>query len=351
MVGEMISEALLYEAAPVGVRCGLCERRCLIAEDQLGFCRTRRNIRGQLHTLVYGDVASVSANPIEKKPFFHFYPGTNALTVGTWSCNFTCPWCQNWDISKSPGEVGKGKFISPTMFMELMGEYGCQGTSFSFNEPTLLFEYSLDVLSLARDSGYYNTFVTNGYLTEDALRMLVNHGLDAVNIDIKGDAETVRQYCDADAEIVWRNAIMAKDLDLWVELTTLVIPGLNDSGDILRGIARRIKKDLGGDVPWHVTGYYPAHLFAVESRFPPTSPSSLEKVRKIGVSEGLKFVYAGNLPGHPYGDTYCPRCGQTVIERFGVRLTRYNLTPDNRCPDCGEDVPIVGEPMLPSDAD
>jgi len=345
---DRIQETVLYERFDEGVRCGVCERRCFIPEDELGFCRTRQNLAGSLHTLVYGDIASMSANPIEKKPFFHFFPGTNALTVGTWSCNFTCPWCQNWDTSKSPQNVGKGQYVSPNSFIELVSRYGCQGTSISLNEPTLLFEYSLDVFSLARESGYYNTLVTNGYMTAGALRLLVEHGLDAVNIDIKGDAKMVSDLCEADVEVVWRNAALFKNLDVWVELTTLIIPGLNDAHDVLRGIASRIKTDLGDDVPWHVTGYSPAYRFAEQTRVPATPVSSLERARRIGVSQGLKFVYAGNLPGHPYEDTYCPRCGQSLIERFGFRLTRYNLTPDMRCPDCGEDIPIIGEPMMPS---
>ena len=347
---ERIQEALLYEPVEGQVRCGTCERRCLVPEQGMGFCSTRQNLGGRLHTLVYGDISSLSANPIEKKPLFHFYPGTRALTVGTWSCNFTCPWCQNWDISKSPQNVGKGQYVSPNAFVELAGKHGCQGTSISLNEPTLLFEYCLDVFSVAREAGYYNTMVTNGYMTSQALRMLVEHGLDAVNIDIKGDAGMLSEFCQADVEVVWRNAVLAKNLDVWVELTTLIIPGLNDSNDVLRGIANRVKRDLGEDVPWHVTGYYPAYKFANESRIPPTAVASLERARRIGVSQGLKFVYTGNLPGHFLEDTYCPRCGQSLIERFGFRLTRYNLTADKRCPDCGEDIPIVGEPMMPSSA-
>jgi len=345
---DRIQEAVLYGPVDDRVRCGVCERQCLIAEDELGFCKTRQNLAGALHTLVYGEIASMSANPIEKKPFFHFYPGTKALTVGTWSCNFTCPWCQNWDISKAPQNVGKGQYVSPNSFVELVSRYGCQGTSISLNEPTLLFEYSLDVFSLAREAGYYNTMVTNGYMTADALRMLMQRGLDAINIDVKGDAKLVHDFCGVDVEVVWRNALWAKNADLWVELTTLIIPGLNDSNDVLRAIAARICRDLGDDVPWHVTGYSPAYKFAESNPVPATPVATLERARRIGVSQGLKFVYAGNLPGHPYEDTYCPRCGQSLIERFGFRLTRYNLTADKRCPDCGEDIPIIGDAMLPS---
>jgi len=346
MAEDRIRESLLYQRLGNKVQCHTCERRCLIPEGELGFCSTRRNIGGRLYTLEYGDISSISANPIEKKPFFHFYPGTKALTIGSWSCNFTCPWCQNYDISKSPQNIGSGQYISPATFIELVRRYHCQGTSVSFNEPTLLFEYSLDIFDLARDKGYYNTYVTNGYMTAQALEVLVAHGLNAMNIDIKGEAEAVREFCGADVNIVWRNATRAKECGVWVELTTLVIPSVNDAEEGLSRIAQRIKRELGDDTPWHVTGYYPAYKFRSESYVPPTPVSTLEKAREIGKAEGLKYVYAGNVPGHPYENTYCPSCNQSLIERYGFNITRYNISPDKHCPYCGEEIPIMGEPVF-----
>ncbi len=348
MAEERVREALFYESLGDRVRCLTCERRCLIFEGETGYCATRRNTDGRLYTLEYGDISSISANPIEKKPFFHFYPGTRALTIGSWSCNFGCPWCQNCDISKSPQSIGQGQYITPARFIELVRRYHCQGTSVSFNEPTLLLEYSLDMFVLAREEGYYNTYVTNGYMTKEALEMLVDHGLDAMNIDIKGEAEVVRRFCTADVGFVWRNAVRAKERGVWVELTTLVIPGVNDAEDGLRRIARRIKKELGDDTPWHLTGYYPAYKFRSESYVPPTPVSTLAKARDMGMAEGLRFVYAGNVPGHPYENTCCPCCKQSLIERFGFSITGYNIGPDKRCPYCGEVVPVVGEAMLQS---
>lgn len=348
MAEGRIREALLYKAIGDKVQCHTCERRCLISEGGTGFCATRKNIGGQLYTLEYGDISSISANPIEKKPFFHFYPGTKALTIGSWSCNFTCPWCQNYDISKSPQNIGKGQYISPTTFIELMKRYHCQGTSVSFNEPTLLLEYSLDIFELARDKGYYNTYVTNGYMTVPALDMLVIHGLNAMNIDIKGEPEVVKKFCAADVDMVWRNVTHAKECGMWIELTTLVIPGVNDTDDGLSRMARRIKRELGNGTPWHLSGYYPAYQFRGESYVPPTPVSTLEKARDIGMAEGLKYVYIGNVPGHSYENTYCPSCQQCLIERYGFSITRYNISPDKRCPYCGEEVPIIGEPHLPN---
>jgi len=178
---------LLQEATDGKVRCHVCERRCALIPGGLGWCRTRENRGGRLVTLTYGAVSSLSANPMEKKPFYHFHPGTFALTAGSWSCNFGCPWCQNWEISKVPPS-GRGEYLSPERFVELTMRHGCQGTSISFNEPTLSLEWSLDVFRLARGRGLYNTYVTNGYMTPEALSLLIDAGLDAMNVDVKGDA-------------------------------------------------------------------------------------------------------------------------------------------------------------------
>ena len=346
MTRERIRKALLYESRGDRVQCYTCERRCLIPEGETGFCSTRKNIGGHIYTLEYGDISSISANPIEKKPFFHFYPGTKALTIGSWSCNFTCPWCQNYDISKLTKNIGQGHYISPAAFIELVKRYRCQGTSVSLNEPTLLFEYSLDIFDLARDEGYYNTYVTNGYMTEQVLDMLVIHGLDAINFDIKGEAEAVRKYCQADVNKVWRNTARAKSRGVWVELTTLVIPGVNDTEVGFSRMARRIKAELGNDIPWHLSGYHPAYQFRGKSYVPATPVTILEKARDIAIAEGLKYVYAGNVPGHPFENTYCPNCRQSLIERHGFSITSCNINPDKRCPYCGERIPIIGENIL-----
>lgn len=333
-----IRQTLLSEELPnKQVQCNLCERRCKIAPNALGFCKTRKNIDGELYTLVYGDISSISANPIEKKPFYHFWPGSVALTVGSYSCNFTCPWCQNWHISKSPPNPKRANYISPEEFIEQTLRERCQGTSISFNEPTLMFEYSLDVFKLARARGLYNTFVTNGYMTLEALRMLRDAGLDAINIDIKGDAEAVRKYCGADVEAVWRNVREAKKLGMHVEVVNLVIPGVNDREEQLRELTKRHLREASKETPLHFTAYYPAYKFDA----PPTPVSTLERARDIAVSKGLEFVYLGNVPGHRYENTYCPGCGKLLIERYGLELAKVNIR-DNRCPDCGYRISIVG---------
>jgi len=209
--GIRLRQALLWEYAGDALRCLTCERRCELADGQVGWCRTRENRAGTLYTLIYGAVSSLSCNPIEKKPLYHFYPGSIALTAGSYSCNFACPWCQNHHISKAAPRGGQ--YMSPEDFISEAVRLSCQGTSISFNEPTLSFEWSLDVFRLARERGLYNTYVTNGYMTDEALRRLAKAGLDAMNVDVKGNAEAVRRYCGGiDVEKVWRNCALAREL-------------------------------------------------------------------------------------------------------------------------------------------
>jgi pyruvate formate lyase activating enzyme len=336
MSDKFVQPALLQQAAGEKVRCLTCERRCVIPEGERGWCGTRENRGGILHTLIYGAVSSLSSNPIEKKPLYHFHPGSVALTAGSYSCNFTCPWCQNWHISKrSPSG---NRFIAPEEFVRQAQQQGCQGTSISFNEPTLSLEWSLDVFPLAHEAGLYNTYVTNGYMTVEALGLLIEADLDAMNVDVKGDSAAVRQYCQADVEVVWRNCQAARRAGVWVEITTLVIPGVNDASDVLRSIAERIVDDVGPDTPWHLSRYFPAYRFDRS----PTPVSTLERAREIGTKARLRYVYLGNVPRHADENTICPECGTILVRRDGFRSSRSSLTPEGRCPRCGEAVPGAG---------
>ncbi len=221
MAKLFVRESLLHEREGNKIRCNVCERRCLLVEGAFGWCRTRQNRGGRLLTLIYGCVSSLSANPIEKKPFYHFHPGTSALTAGSWSCNFGCPWCQNWKISKA-APPAEGNYISPEGFMRLVEERDCQGTSISFNEPTLSLEWALDVFRLARRRGFFNTFVTNGYMTPEALSLLIEAGLDTMNVDVKGDALVVRKFCKGiEVEKVWSTCRLARGRGVHLEITTL----------------------------------------------------------------------------------------------------------------------------------
>jgi pyruvate formate lyase activating enzyme len=332
MRSPFIREARLQEPTNGQLRCLTCERRCLLDDGQAGWCRTRENRAGALYTLIYGAISSLSANPIEKKPLYHFYPGSRALTSGAWSCNFGCPWCQNYSLSKAAPRPGR--YMSPADFIAETLNRGCQGTSISLNEPILSLEWSLDVFRLARKRGLYNTYVTNGYMTPEALHLLVAAGLDAMNVDIKGDAQAVRRYCQGiDVAKVWRNCRLARELGVHLELTTLVIPDVNDSDEVLSGIAERVVAELGADVPWHVSGYHPAYRFTA----PPTPVSTLERAWEIGKAAGLEYVYLGNVLGHPLENTYCPGCGASLVERWGLGVTSYRLE-SGCCPQCGGEI-------------
>jgi len=332
---SFVRESLLSEIVGGKIRCNVCERRCLLIPGGLGWCRTRENRAGTLVTLIYGSVSSLAVNPIEKKPFFHFYPGTRTLTSGSWSCNFGCPWCQNWNISKAPMPFD-GEYVSPERFVQMLAETGCQGTSISFNEPTLSLEWSLDVFRLARKRSFYNTYVTNGYMTPEGLSLLIDAGLGAMNVDVKGDRATGNKLCKAiDVEKVWAASKSALRRSVHVEITTLVIPTVNDSDATLGGIARRIVTDLGPEVPWHVSAYSPAYRFTV----PPTPARTLEHAWHLGKDAGLSFVYLGNIRGHQYENTSCPACGMLLIHRAGFDVVKNRLRT-GRCPRCQQ--PIAG---------
>ncbi len=333
-----VREALLYDKlSGKKVRCNTCERRCVIPPEKLGFCKTRRNQDGKLYSLQYGLSSGISANPMEKKPFYHFWPGSYALTIGSWSCNSLCPWCQNFRITKFPPDPTRSEYIAPEKFVKLVKEYKCQSTSVSFNEPTLLLEWSLDMFELARKEGYSNTFVTNAYVTLEVLRMLYDAGLDALCIDVKGDAGAVHKYCGLDVKVVWRNVREAKKLGMHVEVVNLVIPGVNDREAQLRGLVKRHLREAGKETPLHFTAYYPAYKFDA----PPTPVTTLERAHDIAVSEGIEFVYIGNVPGHRFENTYCSGCGELLIERSGLELVKVNLK-DKKCPNCGREIPVVG---------
>jgi pyruvate formate lyase activating enzyme len=327
---------LLQEALDGKVRCNTCERRCTLVPGGFGWCRTRQNRDGRLFTLIHGAVSSLAANPIEKKPFYHFYPGSKALTAGSWSCNFGCPWCQNWDISKSPPPA-RGDYLSPQRFIDSVERAGCQGTSISFNEPTLSLEWSVEVFRLAKQRGFYNTFVTNAYMTPEALCLLIESGLEAMNVDMKGDAAAVKKFCKGvDVDRVWAAAKLARSRGVHIEITTLVIPTVNDSDSVLQGIAERIARDLGREVPWHVTSYYPAYQFTA----PPTPAATVERAWQIGKQAGLEFVYVGNLAGHPRDNTYCPACRTLLIRRLGFEVVQFRLE-NGKCRQCWRPIPGV----------
>ncbi len=336
-----VHEARLYEKLSAQkVRCHLCERRCLIAPRGKGFCKTRMNLDGTLYTLVYGDISGAESRPIEIKPFFHYWPGSTAFTFSTWSCNFRCPWCQNFSLSRGKPQLASARYISPETMVEMALNQGDKGICVSFNEPTLLFEYSCDVFKISREMGLYNCYVSNGYLSLEAMHMLFESGMDAIKIDLKGDARVYREYCgNLDVEIVWRNAKEAKKMGLHVEVVNLVITGVNDSQECLRWVIERHLREVGRETPLHFTRYYPAYKFDN----PPTSVKTLEAAYQMAVRAGVLFPYLGNVAGHKHEDTYCPSCGKLLIRRLAYTIVEYKITADKKCSNCGWHIPIVGE--------
>jgi pyruvate formate lyase activating enzyme len=328
------------------VQCLTCERKCKIVKGKTGFCQTRININGTIYTLVYGCIPALSNNPIEKKPLFHFHPATHAITVGTFGCNFSCFWCQNHHISHPSRPIlemirREKDYLSPEKVIELALRNNCEGTSISFNEPTLLFEYSLDVFKLAKKKGLYNTYVSNGYMTENVLKDLAENGLDAINIDIKGDAHAVKNYCGADVEKVWRNTKLAKELGIHVEITTLLIEKVNSEQNIIKNIAKRIVSDLGKSTPFHITRFSPHHKSYEYGINQPTSINLLEDSYNIAKEQGLNFVYLGNLFNNAFEDTICPKCSKLVIKRSGFEAKKLSLDSKGNCKNCGFPICIV----------
>ncbi|MBK5093273.1 MAG: radical SAM protein [Actinobacteria bacterium] len=339
MVGlPTVRQALLAERVPGGIRCGLCRQRCVITEDEKGFCGTRMNIEGELFTLVYGDIVSAESRPMEIKPFFHFHPGKSTMTICSPSCNLRCPWCQNSPLSRAAPRPLRSRYVGMEEIIEAARAAGDIGLCVSFTEPTMLFEYCLGLFREARSARMVNTFVSNGYMTPEALHMLARAGLDAINIDVKGSDEVYREYCEGrEGDLpVWENIKGALELGLHVEVVHLVVTGLSDNEEAFREICRKHLQFAGPAVPLHVTAYRPAH----EYHKPATSIGFLEYAYRAAKEAGILFPYIGNVPGHPYENTYCPKCGELLLERSGFRLER-DLTEEGRCNSCGYLLPIV----------
>lgn len=335
-----VRESTLYvKLAGHKVQCTLCERRCVIDPDQLGTCKTRKNIDGRLHTLVYGDLSAVESRAIEIKPFFHYWPGSTALTFSTWSCNFDCPWCQNHDLSKSCPRPERSYSVPPVRIVEMALESGDEGLCASFQEPTLLTDWASGVFSIGKERGLYCCYVSNGYMTLEALDLLRRSGLGGLKIDVKGDEGAYREFFGSvDASVPWRNAQAAKKMGIHVEIVNLVIPGVNDSESTVASVIDKHLKYLGSETPLHFTRYVPAYKF----RAPATEVRVLEHARKAAWRAGVRYPYIGNVRGHKYENTVCPECGECVIARDGYRVISYKITGENRCPKCGTGIPISG---------
>ncbi len=334
------------------VRCRLCPRLCLIFPGKSGYCGVRQNVDGTLYTLIYGRASSVNVDPIEKKPLFHFYPGSLVYSLGSIGCNMRCIHCQNWQISHVvPVKSLKDeeifnmiediptRYISPEEAIAAAVAEGCKGIAWTYNEPTIWFEYTLDCARLAKQKGLYTVYVSNGYITEEALDMIGPY-LDAFRVDVKGFSNDFYRKL---AQVPnWETILTAaerakKKWNMHVEIVTLVIPTWNDDDAQLKSIADWVVDSLGDRTPWHVTRFVPY----LELQNLPTTPiETLERARQIGIDAGLKHVYIGNVPGHPAENTYCPNCKRLLVRRVGYEIGEYNLTADGKCSFCGERIGI-----------
>jgi pyruvate formate lyase activating enzyme len=332
---DELHEARFWEKASEGkVKCSLCRFRCLIAEGRRGVCGVRENREGTLYTLVYGKSIAENIDPIEKKPLFHYYPGSRSFSVATVGCNFRCLHCQNADISQWPhaGRPIAGRELPPAEIVRRAKAAGCRSIAYTYTEPTIFLEYAYDTAVLAHREEIGNVFVTNGYTTPEALEAIAPY-LDAANVDLKGFSERFyREVAGATLQGVLDTLKVYRRLGIWIEVTTLIIPGHNDDEADLKGIARFIAEELGPQVPWHVSAFYPTYKM-LDS--PPTPVATLRKARQIGLDAGLRYVYEGNVPGEGGENTLCPACGKVVIERCGFRLGEVHIK-DGGCGFCGE---------------
>lgn len=326
-------EAMLYEKLEnKKVKCKLCNHHCIIVDGKKGICGVRENRNGILYSLNYGKIIASNVDPIEKKPFFHFFPGSFSFSISTEGCNFSCKHCQNWEISQ---EVKKrkevyGEYLEPEKIVSYAKEYNCKSISYTYTEPTIFFEYAIEVAKLAKKEKIYNNFVSNGYMSEEAIKLMKD--IDAINIDIKGFSEKFyKEICNALLEKLLNSIKLIKKTGIWIEITTLLIPTLNDDEEQIKGIINFVKDELGVSTPLHFSLFYPHYKL---SHFPPTPIETARKARKMALENGLRYVYTGNYPGDEGENTYCYNCKNLLIKRYGFDILE-NLIEKGKCPYCG----------------
>ncbi len=334
-------EAMFWTAlADGGVRCELCRLHCRIDEGQRGHCQVRENIAGVLYTLNYGLAVANNIDPIEKKPLFHVYPGSKSYSVAAMGCNFHCLHCQNASISQVNPQINDivGSRLMPEKIVAQAVAAGCKSIAYTYTEPTVFYEYAYATAQLAHAAGLANIFVTNGYIAPEPLRQLAPI-LTAANVDLKGfNPDFYRKVCGAKLEQVMQSLLLYRELGIWLEVTTLIIPGYNDSSEELVKLAGFIVDKLGADTPWHVSAFYPTYKLLDA---PPTSPETLQRAQQIGFDAGLNHVYVGNLRSGAGEDTFCPACHAVLIERRRFAVTS-NKIRHGLCPVCGAQIAGVG---------
>ncbi len=332
--------ASLFEPLDGGkVRCTACARYCTIPEGGHGFCFVRKNEGGQLRLLSYGRAAAVQVDPVEKKPLSHFRPGARVYSIGTVGCNWRCLYCQNAEISQEHLVVGRP--LPPKAAVAGAERYGCQGITFTYNEPTIFLEYAMDVAQEAHRAGLFTNFVTNGYMTPEAVAVLGTR-LDAVSVDFKGSGEPgfLRKYITAKGpEPILSTMRDLKERGVHVEVTDLIVPEVGDSAEATRRLARYVVDQLGPSTPFHLLRFHPDYKMM---DLPETPIRTLEQLHSILKEEGLEYAYLGNVWGHPLEHTYCPGCGAIAVRRYGFTIQGWHLDEQNRCRACGHTIPMVG---------
>ena len=341
-----MKEALLYEKlSHKMVHCHLCPRDCVIPEGKTGFCGVRKNVDGTLFALTYGRVVSIAIDPIEKKPLNHFYPGASALSIGTFGCNMRCLHCCNWEISHhSAIESGEGLHdLSPAAAVAMTKERGCEVLAWTYNEPSIWFEYVLDCAKVAREAGILTVMVTSGMINTPALKTLLNY-IDAYRLDIKGFTEEFYENLTGAPVLAQalENAKTAYQSGVHLEIITNVIPNWNDSDEQLDGLSRWIVENLDADIPWHVTRYHPEYKMTE----PQTPTATLERAKSIGHRNGLRHIYTGNVPGHSGQNTVCPECAKVLIDRTGFAIGENHIIK-SCCRFCGYQLGHYRGPDIP----
>ena len=332
---RFIREASFYEKLPYQkTKCKLCPRECVIDDHERGYCGVRENRGGTYYTLVHSRVCAAHIDPVEKKPFFHFYPGTLAFSVATAGCNVNCKMCQNWDISQARPEQVHADYLPPATLAQLARDNGCDSIAYTYSEPVIFYEYVADSARAARAAGVKSAVVTGGYIQQEPLKKLCGL-VDAVKVDLKGFTQKFyKEVVNGELKPVLEALSTMRKLGMWNEIVYLVIPTLNDSDAEFKGLARWMKTELGADVPVHFTRFHPEYLL---KNLPPTPLETLERAKAIGDAEGLHYVYIGNVPGHPAENTYCPKCRRIVVKRSGFTIEGMFLKK-GKCQYCQQEI-------------
>lgn len=316
------------------IECNLCPLKCRVADKERGTCGVRENRGGIYYTLVHSRVCAAHIDPIEKKPFFHFLPGTDAFSIATPGCNMWCKFCQNWEISQFRPEQIPCKFISPKDIMEISKKYNTPTIAFTYTEPVIFTEYILDICSLKEKYGKKCVSISNGFIEEEPLKEWIK-AHDGIKVDLKAfNQKFYEDMTGGNLKSVLKTLELIKKNNVWLEIVVLLVPTLNDSKEEIKNLCKWVKTNLGSDVPVHFTRFHPTYRI---KNLPPTPVSTLEEAREVGITEGLYYVYTGNVPGHKGEKTYCPNCKKILIDRYSFQILTINLI-DGKCKFCGRKI-------------